>query len=119
VVKFRVIPARNEPVHSVAVFHLRPSLSLRLQGDSLGPEAERAFCGAIDDGGDRFDVEMARDYIAERIDDQMRAMAELARCHAARRLVTTPWSQARIRLLADQLLRFGTLTAEEVAGLAT
>jgi hypothetical protein len=34
--------------------------------------------------------------------------------YAARRLVTTPWAQRRIRVLADALLRHGTLCGEQI-----
>jgi hypothetical protein len=32
-----------------------------------GPEAEREFCGPINDGSDRVDYEMAREYLARRV----------------------------------------------------
>ena len=45
----------------------------------------------------------------------LRAAAELSRCRAAaERLVRTVWAQQRIRLLAEALLRCGTLSGEEI-----
>ncbi len=83
-----------------------------------GPEAEKEFCGAINDDGDRIDYERARKYLARQITNPLLAAAELARFrNAAQRLVRSPWAQRRIRLLADALLRRGTLNGEEIAGL--
>jgi hypothetical protein len=79
-----------------------------------GPEAEILFCGAIIDGGDYGDYAMARETLARRF-DPLRAAIELARCRvAAERLVRSAWAQQRIRLLADALLRRGTLSGEEI-----
>ncbi len=81
-----------------------------------GPEAEREFCRAADDGGDCIDYEMARRYLARRIDNPLHAAAELARFReAAQRLVRSPCTQARIRLLADALLR--NVSGDEILGL--
>jgi hypothetical protein len=80
-----------------------------------GPEAEKEFCGTITDGGDRTDYEMAREYLARSVANPLQAAAELVRYRdAAQRLVRSPWAQQRIRLLADALLRHGTLTAEQI-----
>jgi hypothetical protein len=80
-----------------------------------GPAAEELFCGAIEDGSDAGDLQMAREYLARSISNPLRAAAELARCRAAaERLVRSTWAQHRIRSLADQLLRCGTLTGEEI-----
>ncbi len=58
---------------------------------------------------------MARRYLACRIDNPLHAAAELSRFRdAARRLVRSPWAQARIQLLADALLRNGTLSSEQI-----
>ena len=79
-----------------------------------GPEAEREFCGTISDDSDRVDYEMARDYLARQL-NPLRIGAELARYRdAAQRLVRSPWALHRIRLLADALLRHGTLSGEEI-----
>jgi hypothetical protein len=68
------------------------------------------FCGPITDGGDVPDLRMAREYLARSIPNPLRAAAELARCRdAAQRLVRSQWAQRRIRVLADALLRCGTL----------
>jgi hypothetical protein len=80
-----------------------------------GPEAEKQFCGPITDNGDRIDYEMARDYLARHVPNPLQAAAELVRFRdAAQRLVRSPWAQARIRLLADALLRCGALSGEEI-----
>ncbi len=84
-----------------------------------GPEAERELCGAADDGGDRIDYETARRYLARRIDNSLHAAAELARYRdAARRLVRSLWGKRRICLLADALLRGGSLSGDDIARLA-
>jgi hypothetical protein len=73
------------------------------------------FCGPITDGSDQPDLKMAREFIARSIPNPLHAAAELARCRAAaERLVRTAWAQQRIRLLADALLRCGTLSGEEI-----
>jgi hypothetical protein len=85
-----------------------------------GPAAEEMLVGPITDGSDAADYRMAREHIAnaKHIDDPMRAMVEFERCRAAAaRLVLTPWARRRIAAIAGALLRCGTLTAEEVAGL--
>ena len=47
--------------------------------------------------------------------DPLRAAAELARCRdLAQRLVRSVWAEQRIRVLADALLRCGTLSGEEI-----
>jgi hypothetical protein len=80
-----------------------------------GPEAEKEFCGPITDHSDRIDYQMAYEYLARRIANPLQIGAELARCrNAAERLVRSAWAQQRIRLLADALLRCGTLSGEEI-----
>ena len=73
------------------------------------------FCGPITDGGDQPDLRMARECVARSISNPLQAAIELARCRvAAERLVRSAWAQQRIRLLADALLRRGTLSGEEI-----
>ncbi len=84
-----------------------------------GPEAEKEFCGPITDDGDRLDYETARRYLARSIVNPLQAAAELARYRdAAARLVRSPWGRQRITVIADALLRHGTLGGEAVAELA-
>ena len=79
-----------------------------------GPAAEDLFCGPSNDGGAEIDFQMARQILARHF-DPLRAAAELSRCRtAAERLVRSAWAQQRIRLLADALLRCGTLSGEEI-----
>ena len=79
-----------------------------------GPESEILFCGAICDGADHGDYAMAREYLAPHF-DPLQIGGQLARHReAAQRLVRTVWAQQRIRLLADALLRHGTLRGEEI-----
>jgi hypothetical protein len=80
-----------------------------------GPAAEEMFCGPITDGGDEPDLRMAREHLARSISNPLQAAAELSRCRAAaERLIRSAWAQQRIRLLADGLLRCGTLSGEEI-----
>jgi hypothetical protein len=79
-----------------------------------GPEAETLFCGAINDGSDQIDHDMARRYLSQQF-NALQIGAEFTRLRdAAQRLVRTPWAEQRIRLLAAALLRCETLSAEEV-----
>jgi hypothetical protein len=80
-----------------------------------GPAAEELFCGALDDGSDRADYEMAKHYLSRRF-GPLQIGAEIARLRdAAERLVRTPWAQHRIGLIAGALVRHGTLTGEELS----
>jgi hypothetical protein len=55
-----------------------------------GPAAEAYFCGSIEDGADRIDIDMARQYLARRF-HPLRIAAEIARLRdAADRLMRTP-----------------------------
>jgi hypothetical protein len=80
-----------------------------------GPEAEREFCGPISDDSDRIDYQMARDYLSRDIANPLQVGAELVRYRdAAQRLVRSPWARRRIGVIADALLRNGTLTGEQI-----
>ena len=68
---------------------------------------------------DPTDYEMAREYLAHCVANPLQAAAELARYRdAAQRLVRSPWAHHRIHLLADALLRQGTLSGEQIFELA-
>ena len=41
-----------------------------------GPEAEGKFCCSINDGSDRVDYEMAREYLARRVANPLQAVAK-------------------------------------------
>ena len=41
-----------------------------------GPEAEREFCGPINDGSDRVYYEIAREYLARRVANPLQAVAK-------------------------------------------
>ena len=85
-----------------------------------GPEAERDFCGPITDGSDQTDYAMAREYLARCVANPLQAAAELARYRdAAQRLVRSPWAQRRIVAIADALLQRGSLSGDEILGLAS
>jgi hypothetical protein len=57
---------------------------------------------------------MARHYLARRF-DPLQIGAEIARLRdAAHRLVRTPWAQQRIPLIAEALLRHGTIAGDEI-----
>jgi hypothetical protein len=82
-----------------------------------GPASEELFCGRIEDGSDQSDVRMAREYLAHQF-APLQVGVQLSRYRdAAQRLVRSAWAQERICLIADRLLRFGSLTGEDVAAL--
>jgi hypothetical protein len=83
-----------------------------------GAAAEEFFCGPITDGGDCVDLEMARDYLTRAGFDPLRVGAGLKQARdAAQRLVRTPAVEDRIRLIADALLRHGTLSGDDIGAL--
>ncbi len=99
------------PIISVTIAEEKP----HLRRGRYRAHARLRPCGRIDDGDDKFDLETARDYLAREF-APLRAAAEIARYRdAAQRLVRSPWAQDRIRLIADALLRQGTLNGEEIA----
>jgi hypothetical protein len=82
-----------------------------------GPAAEELFCGAITDGSDQVDYEMARTYLARRF-DPLRIGVEIGRARdAAGRLVKD--QQQRMRAIAAALLEHGTLSGEDIAGITS
>lgn len=84
-----------------------------------GPAAETFYVGAIGDGSDRADIEMARTYSAQRLHPAQIGMA-LARLRtAADALVQTPWARDRIRLIATALVKCGSLSGAEISELTT
>jgi hypothetical protein len=77
-----------------------------------GGEAERVFFGS--DDGSAGDLRTAREHLVQRC-GPLRIGIELDRYRdAARRLVTSAWALQRIRLIADALLRCGSLDAEQI-----
>jgi hypothetical protein len=79
-----------------------------------GPAAEAYFCGSIEDGADRIDIDMARQYLARRF-HPLRIAAEIARLRdAADRLMRTPWAQQRIEMIAAALLERCTLSGADI-----
>ncbi len=68
--------------------------------------------GPITDGSDRIDYEMARGYLARHY-QPLQVEAEIVRFRAAAdRLVVS--EQRRITTIANALLKFGTLSGEEI-----
>jgi hypothetical protein len=70
-----------------------------------GPEAEKEFCGPINDDSDRADYQMAREYLARSVANPLQAAAELARYRDAATLGAfalgiSPHSPTRRRLAA-------------------
>ena len=79
-----------------------------------GPSSEEFFVGKFNDGSDTGDLAQAREVLARQF-DAMQIGAALNRYRdAADKLVRTPWAQQRIRLIADALLRHGSLTGDEI-----
>jgi hypothetical protein len=79
-----------------------------------GIEAEKAFCGSFDDGGNSDDVVMARHYLSRRF-GPLQIGIELERARtAASNLVRSAWGERCIRRVAAALVAHGTLTGAEV-----
>ena len=79
-----------------------------------GPAAEELFCGPITDGSDRIDIAMTRRYLERRV-EPLRLGAELERmCEAARRLVRVAAVRRQIEIIAEALLRHGSLSGDEI-----
>jgi hypothetical protein len=79
-----------------------------------GPAAEEYFCGSIEDGADRTDIEMAQRYLAQRL-EPVQIAAEMMRLRgSAERLVRTEWARRRIALITDALLARGTLSGADI-----
>jgi hypothetical protein len=82
-----------------------------------GPAAEQLFCGSIEPGTDRTDIDMARRYLGQRL-GPLQLAAEIERHRAsAERLVRTEWAQRRIAVIAAALLARGTLSGADIAAL--
>ena len=82
-----------------------------------GPAAEQLFCGSIESDTDRTDIEMARRYLAQRL-QPVQIAAEMMRLRgSAERLVRLPWAQRRIERIAAALLERGTLSGADIAAL--
>jgi hypothetical protein len=77
-----------------------------------GPAAEELFCGPITDSGDKVDLRIARGYL----EPYFPAIALGAHLHrlraAAQRLVID--AKPKIKLIADALIAYGSLTGDEV-----
>ncbi len=84
----------------------------------VASEAEKVFCdGKPVEGSDRDDVDsvlraLAQYYSPLEINVQLERMRG-----AAERLVKTDWARRVIPRIADELLRHGSLTGEQIAGL--
>jgi hypothetical protein len=84
-----------------------------------GPEAEKEYCGAVDDGGNRIDYDHARRELARQF-GPLHVGFQLARYRdAAERLVRSPWGATRIAQVSRALLARGTLSGEEIFELAS
>src|SRR5947207_8764086 len=58
-----------------------------------GSAAEEYFCGSIEDGADRIDIDMARQHLARRFAPWWIGVEIVRLRDAAKRLVRTPWAQ--------------------------
>jgi hypothetical protein len=79
-----------------------------------GPEAERLFCGGIVDDCDAIDIAMARRYLSKEYKPLMLGVAFNRMREAARRLVRTVTVRCQIEVIADALLRYGSLSSDEI-----
>jgi hypothetical protein len=102
--------ARYQPAHDAGLECL---VTLCL----AGPVAEAMHCGAITDGGDEGDYQMARHYLAHRC-GPLQIGTEIDRLRdAAARLLKTEWASRSVHLIADALRRRRTLSAADIEAL--
>jgi hypothetical protein len=84
-----------------------------------GPAAEECYVGRIDDDAGKGDYQQVREILAARMFDVLQISAALSKFRdSADRLVRSPWASERIKRIATELLRVGTLNAEQIDGLA-
>ena len=82
-----------------------------------GPAAEELFVGPITDHGDFLDLSMVKSYLEQGYPQFQRGY-QLARLEsAAENLVSTDWARARIKRLADALMKQTSLDADEIYSL--
>lgn len=80
-----------------------------------GRAAEELFCGTDGADADQGDLANARAYLARAIANPLQAAVQLSLYKsAAERLVRSEFARDRIRVLADALLRHGTLSGEQI-----
>jgi hypothetical protein len=94
-----------------------PSLEALLTLCLAGPECERLHCGAVDDGGDRLDIEAAFRHLRHQL-SPLEVLGEYSRArNAAAALVSTPWAQRTVPRLVRALIECGTLSGEDLYSL--
>jgi ATP-dependent Zn protease len=82
-----------------------------------GPAAEEMFCGPITDDGDAVDLRMARSYLAPHYSEFVLGFQIDRLRGAAERLVRD--TKPKIKLIADALLKHGSLDADQISALVT
>jgi hypothetical protein len=82
-----------------------------------GPAAEEMFCGPITDDGDAVDLRMARSYLEPHYPEFTLGFQIDRLRGAAERLMHD--AKPKIRLIADALLKHGSLDADQIYALVT
>jgi hypothetical protein len=97
-----------------AAYHAPPGIGVEVMATLAlaGPSAEEFFVGRIEDGSDQIDVAMARDYLSRKYNPLEIGFQLRRHRDAADKLVS--WAMQRIKLIADALLRRGSLTGEQI-----
>jgi hypothetical protein len=118
------VPIRTVTVEGEAHLHRGPlpfdhglSLECLLTLCLAGPECERLHCGAVNDGGDRFDIATALRHLRHEL-NPLEVLGEYSRARdSARALVSTPWARRTVPRLVRALIERGTLSGEDIYAL--
>jgi hypothetical protein len=82
-----------------------------------GPECERLHVGAVDDGGDIFDIRAALRHLRRSL-SPLEVLGAYSRARdSAGALVATPWARRTAPRLVRALVERGTLSGEDIAAL--
>jgi hypothetical protein len=118
-IPIRAVTVEGQPHLHRGELPFEPGLTLEalLTLCLAGPECERLHCGAVDDGGDTFDIEAAFRHLRREL-SALEVLGEYARARdAAAALVSTPWARRTVPRLVRALIERGTLSGEDLYAL--